>query len=85
MSVTSVHNLNTTIISLLLLMVVCGCMMRWSHVSGVVEGERGGRLAVRPNILLEERRCPTYCQDMGNADTVAFPQIGPQRNEKSRK
>jgi len=30
--------------------------------------------AVPPNILLEERRSPTYYQDMGNADTVAFPQ-----------
>ena len=48
-------------------------------ISGVVEGERGGI------ILLEERRSPPTIRTWENADTVSFPQIGLQRNEKSRK
>ena len=30
-----------------------------------------------------ESRSPKWCQDKGNGDTVAFPQIGLQRNAKS--
>ena len=39
---------------------------------------------IPPNILLGERS-PKYYQDKGNGDTVAFPEIGLQRSEKSIK
>jgi len=52
--------------------------------SGVVEGERGGTQF--PQIFCSRNAVPPpTIRIRGNADTVAFPQIGLQRSEKSRK
>jgi len=52
--------------------------------SGVVEGERGG--TPFPKYFVGGTPFPHLLSGHGgNADTVAFPQIGLQRNEKSRK
>ena len=47
--------------------------------SGVVEGERRS-----PKYILGNAVPPNNIRTSGNGDTVAFHQIGLQRNEKSR-
>jgi len=52
--------------------------------SGVVEGERGG--TPFPQLFCWGNDVPPPpIMTWGNADTVAFPQIGLQRNKQSRK
>jgi len=72
---------------------ICMCQRLPVADSGVVEGECGGTLTPFPELFCRRNIIPPpTIRTWGNADTVAFPQIGLQRkvmkrkeNEKSRK
>ena len=59
----------------------CDVCKKGVGTSGVVEGERG--VTPFPKYFLGGNAIPPYnVRTRGNGDTVAFPQIGLQRNEK---